>query len=451
MSKPFFQRQKNDKRNLCRYSAYFFSTFLLSLVLISTTSCKKKEFKNGKDLLNSEYDVSSAIQKEFDLTTYSYQEDSIRCKNTSHVLFGSYTDPVFGKMNASIYTNFLLENPGSTNFTTNQAIDSIVLSLQFNGYYGYSGSVNVSVFELDQRIDSKDTLYQFNHFINKGVDLVETGKNNIRFQPNTKVVVGTDTLSAQVRIPLKKSFAEHLIAGASSGSYDTQEAFKDYFKGLYIRTEDVFAKGKGAMYYFNMTAVNSKITIYYKDDENKSKIFKYIINKTDGTFFNHIDKDNAGTKVAALLADTSLGEKEFYAQAYGIRGIVEIPQFKDLPKNAIIHQAQLILPYTSYYADQFYPSSSVTIGYYKNNDLHKPVTISKGNLYNSSLKAFVFDLNDFTNNVIVAQNILDGIIDTHTFFIIPDNFANSSERIIFNGKLSNYKIKPQLKLIYTLN
>lgn len=450
MKNTSLKNKTNNKRNLSKISA----SFLLIVLLVGitfTTSCKKKEFNNGSNNINGDYDVNSALQEEYDLTTYTIQEDSIRCKNASHVLFGSYTDPVFGKMNSSIYTNFLLENPGPTNFTSSQTIDSVVLSLQFNGYYGNPENLNISIYEVTESLTEKDTLYQFDSFAHGTTDLVKSGSNLIKMKPNSKVIVDGDTLSAQMRVRLKNEFGQHLIDGVQQGAYETQEDFGEYFKGLHIVTSDVFPSGKGAIYYFNMTSANSKITIYYKDDENNAKVFKYIINNTDGAFFNHVEKDFSGTKVEQLLADSTLGTKEYYAQAYGLRSILKIPYFKEIPENAMVHKAELILPYTSYYLDKLYPSATVSIGYYEDNNLNKPITISRGNVYNEALKAFVFDLNDYTNNIIVSQNIIDGLINTETFFIIPDNYANSSERIIFNGKNSNYKVKPRLKLIYTLN
>lgn len=440
----------NSKRTLIKNSASFFSILFLTVGIIFLSSCKKKEYNNGSNSINGAYDVNSALQEEYDLTTYTIKEDSIRCKNPSHTLFGSYLDPTFGLFKSSIYSNFILENPGPTNFTSSQTIDSVVLSLQFNGYYGTPGKLNISVHELTDAIPTEDTIYQFQTVSHSTEDLVE-GSNLIKLAPNTKAVVGSDTLSAQLRIKLKNSFGQHLIDGVEQGHYETQAAFKEFFKGLHIVTDDILPFGEGAIYYFNMTAVNSCITIYYKDDENNKKSFKYIVNKKDAIFFNHVEKDFTNTKIEALLADSTKGLNEFYMQAYGLRSILKIPQFKNIPENAIIHQAQVILPYTSYYQDPLYPSGSVSIGYYDNDDFSKPITISKGNVYNPSLKAFVFDLNDYTNNIIVPQNIIDDILHTETFFIIPDNYANSSERTIFNGKNSAYKVKPKLKLIYTLN
>lgn len=438
------------KRKFDKYSAsFFFLPFLLALAISS--SCKKQDSKNGKDFLSSQYGINSIKVDTFDLVTYSVIEDSIRCTNNSHTLLGLYNDPVFGKVNASIYTNILLENPGTTNFTSSQTVDSLVFSMQFSGYYGDPENIQVEVYELTDLMNVGDTMYQVSTVNHTNDNLVETGFENYLPKPSSKSIVGADTLSPQLRIRLRPSFGQHLIDGVGQGYYATQDAFKAFFKGLYVKVTDYNpASGKGAVYYFNLRAVNSGLTVYYKDEDNVAKAFKYLINDK-GVYFNHVDTDRTSTKVENLINDPSLGGKEFYAQAYGVRAVVEIPGLKNIPKGAIIHSAQLELPFSSYYLDKTYPSASVTVGYYESNNTRKPITVKRGVLYNQASKSFIVNLNDYTGTNLIAQDIIRGLIDTETFYIIPDNYAISAERIIFNGKNSTYKKKPKLTVIYTLN
>ncbi|MBN9292463.1 MAG: DUF4270 family protein [Flavobacteriia bacterium] len=444
---------KHISDNFMKRENYIFSASFFFLLFFSAaiSSCKKKDFTNGKDLLDSKYGINSVLVDTFDIITYSVEEDSIRCTNNSNVLFGIYNDPTFGKFNSSIYTNLVLQNPGTTNFTNSQTVDSVVFSMQYSGYYGTPENIQVEVYELSDLMAVGDTMYQFSTVHHNTENLVESGFETMLPKPASKTIVGTDTLTAHLRIRLKPTFGQHLIDGANQGYYESQDAFKNFFKGLYVKVTDYNpVSGKGAVYYFSLTSINSGLTVYYRDQDNVAKSFKYLINNK-GVFFNHVDIDRSGTKVEQLLANASLGEKEFYAQAYGIRAVVEIPGLKNIPSNAIIHSAELQLPFTSYYLDKIYASAAVTIGYYNNNDYNKPVTIKSGNLYNESLKAYIIDINDYANGKIVAQNIINGTINTQKFYIIPNNYSISSERIIFNGKNTTYKLKPKLTVIYTLN
>lgn len=436
------------RRNFGKYSASFFFLILFALAL---PSCKKKDYKNGKDALASGYGINSVKVDTFDLITYSVIEDSIRSSNNSHTLFGLYNDPVFGKVNASIYTNLVLENPGTTNFTNSQTVDSLVFSMQYNGFYGDPETIQVEVYELSELMDVNATMYQMQMVNHLSENLVQSGFETVLPKPTEKSVVGTDTLAAQLRIRLKPNFGKHLIDGVAQGHYETQDAFKNFFKGFYVKVTNYNpASGKGAVYYFNMTAVNSGLTVYYRDEDNVAKRFKYLINK-NGIYFNHVDINRTNTKIEKLVNDHSLGQKEFYAQAYGIRAVVEIPGLKNIPQNAIVHSAVLQLPFSAYYFDKAYPSASVTIGYYEDNDISKPIRLKTGNLYDQQLKAYTIDLNNYSTGLLVVQDILRELINTQTFFIIPDNYAVSAERIIFNGKNSDYKVKPKLTVIYTIN
>lgn len=435
------------KRNFIIFSASFFAILFLFL---GTSSCKKQEYSNGKDLLNSQYGINSVLVDTFALKTYTIKEDSIICKNKANTLLGTYNDPTFGKLNSSIYTNLLLENPGTTNFTSSQTIDSVVFSMQYSGYYGNPESISIEVYELADLMNTTDSIYQFSTYGKYTENLVDPAFSNYTPKPTTKSVVGTDTLNAQLRIRLKSSFGQHLISGVAQGHYASQEAFKEFFKGLYIKVTDYNpAKGKGAVYYFAMTAVNSGLTIYYKDQDQVAKSFRYLINNK-GVFFNHIEKNTSGTKVEEVLNNPNNGDAEFYAQAYGLRAVIEIPGISAIPQNAIVHSAVIELPFTAYYLDKLYPSAAVSVGFFEDNDFHKPKTISTGNLYNEATKSYSLNINNYSSNRIALQQIVNGTINTKTFFVIPNNFSNSSERIIFNGKNTNYKLKPKLTVIYTL-
>lgn len=436
------------KRNIPRISASFFFLGTFTILLVG---CKKQDFSNGKDTLAEEYGINSVKVDTFDIITYSILEDSIRSSNNSHTLLGIYNDATFGLMNASLYTNLILQNPGTTNFTSSQTVDSLVLSLQYNGYYGTPEKMEIEVYELSELMSVEDTMYQFSTLTHHSENLVADGFSEYHPEPWNRTIVGDDTLSPHLRIRLKSSFGQHLIDGVQGGHYESNDNFKEFFKGLVVKvTEYTPNKDKGAIYYFNLKGVNSGLTVYYRDEDDAAKNFKYIVNN-NAAYFNHVDVDRSNTKVEQLINHSVDGAEEFYAQAYGVRGIVEIPGLKNIPEEAIIHKAVLEMPFTSYYMDNAYPSAGVSIGYYEDNDFNKPKTIKGGNLYSISEKSYSIDLNNYTGNILVAQNIIRGLINTHTFFIIPNNYAISAERIIFNGKNTKYKKKPKLTVIYTIN
>ena len=48
--------------------------------------------------------------------------------------------------------------------------------------------------------------------------------------------------------------------------------------------------------------------------------------------------------VSNVINDTISGQLEYYAQSFGARAVIRIPGLDDIPSNAIVHSATLILP-----------------------------------------------------------------------------------------------------------
>ena len=414
--------------------------FCLTLAIVS---CKKKETLVGKNAFDPNNLLNSTAVDTFQLRTYTIEEDSVVTKNQLHAILGAYNDPKFGTVDASFYTQISLDNPGSTTFGIDPIVDSIVLSLQYTGYYGKNTAQTFEVYELNDALSSaNDSIYY--SFTSKNVkptNLVFPGKETIIPQPSTKAVVGTDTLSAQLRIPLKNSLATYLMDGVALGNFASQDLFHAYFKGLYVKVTDSNpASGEGAVYYFSLSAINSKLTIYYKNDLI-FKTFSFLMNGSS-VDFNHLNFDRTGKPIDNLINNPALGQTEYYAQAFTSRAVIEMNGISNIPKNAIIHKAQLIIPITHYTNNVYYPSVQLNIGtrISSNND----TIYSRANvIYDDNQKAYVVDLKQH------VQQVVSDIIENRGIFLRPTFFNSTVERIIFNGSESVNKKKPKLAVTYT--
>ncbi|MEN9422186.1 MAG: hypothetical protein RLZZ107_1667, partial [Bacteroidota bacterium] len=80
----------------------------LAILLLFVTACTKKNPNLGKDIIDPNALLNGVTTDTFDLITYSILEDSTETKNASNVLLGSYIDPKFGKVEASVFTEFRL-------------------------------------------------------------------------------------------------------------------------------------------------------------------------------------------------------------------------------------------------------------------------------------------------------------------------------------------------------
>ncbi len=414
--------------------------FCITLALVA---CKKKETMVGKDAFDANGLLNSNAVDTFQLKTYTIEEDSVVTKDQLHALLGAYNDPKFGTVDASFYTQISLDNPGSTTFGVNPIVDSIVLSLQYTGYYGENDAQTFEVYELDDDLSAvSDSLYY--SFTSKNVkptNLVFPGKETITPQPSVKSVVGNDTLAAQLRIPLKNSLATYLMDGVGLGNFATQDLFHQYFKGIYVKVSNPNPpSGQGAVYYFSLSAINSKLTIYYKNDLI-SKTFSFLMNGTS-VDFNHVNFNRTGKPFDNLINNPALGNTEFYAQSFTSRAVVEMSGISNIPKNSIIQKAQLILPVTHYTNNLLYPSLQLNVGTRISAD--NDTIFSRGNwVYDDNLKAYVIDLR------LHVQQVVSQIIANRGVFLRPTYFNSTTERIIFNGSESVNKKKPKLVVTYT--
>ena len=421
------------------------SFWVFSVAVILCISCKKQINNAGSGVLGSQNILNGITIDTFDLITYTVQEDSIITDNAANVVLGSYTDPKLGSFDASFYTQLLLGG-ASPNFGDANTIilDSFVLSLEYTGYYGALTTQNFEVYEMDESIYLDSAYYIFSSKIVKPTNYVVPSMASITPDPNNNVVVGSDTLSPQLRIHLDTNLARTFITEAVSGSstFSSNEDFKSYFKGLYVKTNNgILPAGEGAALYVNLNDAASKVTMYFHQD-GESKTYDLVMS-SDGADFVHIDIDYAGYPVEQVIQDSTLGKVEFYAQAFTHRGAVKIPGLDSIPPSSIIHTANLELPIQFQTGTSYAPGTltSVATRINSSDDFYTP--LSSIGQYIDYKKHIEVDLRYY------VQSILTGEIDNTEVVVSPLYFINSADRIVFNGQNTSNKNKPRLILTYT--
>jgi hypothetical protein len=417
-------------------------TVLVSAFLFSCT----KNRTLGKDVIDSESYLNGITVDTFDLITYTIEEDSSITDNASNVVLGSYVDPKFGEFDASFYSQVRLGGlDPDFGDPTSIKIDSFVLALKYVGYYGDLSPQTFEVYELDDTLNLSSTYYSFTIKNAKSTNWVPAGKGTITPKPLTKTVIGVDTVDAQLRIPLDTNIARNFINEATNGSstFATNDNFLNYFKGIKVKTNNLTqTTGQGAIFYFNITDAASKMTIYFTQG-GAQKTFDFVIN-SDCADFTNVQVSNTGKPIDLLLQDSTKGSKEFYAQAFKHRAIIKIKDIENLPKNLVIHRADLSLPVQYQTGYRFKPGSSVSVATkLKSTDLNYTSLGILGE-FNESKKLFSVNLRSY------VQALVNKEIENNGVVVSPRFFINSSERIIFNGKNTTNKTKPKLILTYTI-
>ena len=428
----------SNKNEYVKLLALFFIT------IIFLAACKKKDTTVGKDTIDQNEILGGITVDTFSLETYTIEEDSIITDNGPNGLLGSYNDPEFGEFNASVYTQLRLANV-NPNFGTvsNIVMDSMVLALEYAGYYGDLSPQTFEVYELNEDLFIDSTYYSFTTKATKTQNLVSFGKGTITPAPNQGTILAGDTVEAQLRIHLDTNFAKSLITEASSGSttFASNENFLTYFKGLHIKTNNgPQAAGVGAALYVKLNDPASKLTIYFHQ-EGVFKSYDLLLNASCADF-THVSI-NSSSNVTSVVQNNALGKNEFYAQAFKHRAIVKIPGLANLPKNTVIHKAELTLPIQYQTGYRFKPGSGVSVSTKVKSSDNYYTSLSTLGEYSDLKKHFFIDIRDY------IQSLTKGELENTGLVISPRFFINSAERIVFNGLNTTNKMKPKLILTYT--
>lgn len=433
---------QNEQRSSWRKVVILSATFLLvNLVMLS---CKKKE--NGLGLNNlDQNELLNANQIDtFELTTFTILDDSVITKDPAYSVLGKYNDPKFGPMDASFYTQLRISgvNPNFGDITT-IAVDSVMLGLEYEGYYGDFDPITLEVNELTEALDEDSMYYAFTDLAVASTNLVEPGYETITPNPEGITVIGEDTVDTQLRIRLRNSLGEALIDEAENGTaFSSVETFLDFFKGIRVRcVHPNPSSGNGGIYYFNINDPLSKLTIYYTQDGTQKR-YDLVIN-TACIDFNHVEINNAGKPVQTVINDTVSGQKEFYAQAFKSRAVVQIPGISGLPKKSVIHKAELYLPVQYQTGSAYNPGFEVSVATRPVENPNDFASIGVFGTYVDFQKHFKIDLRSF------VQSVATGLLPNSELIFSPRFFITSADRIVFNGPNTTNKKKPQLIVTYT--
>ena len=424
------------------------ATFLLSLFLV--ISCRKKENLIGQNQIDQNSLLESGGVDTFSMQTFSYMPDSVISDNAPFALLGYYDDPEFGTFNAEFYTQFRLSgfDPDFGDLST-IVVDSFVIALEYIGQYGASGTHTIEVHELTEDLHIDSVYYSHttknvdNTFGSNNGDLVKNGYSQYALDKYYPTTVGEDTLIAsQLRIHLSVAKAKQMIEDAMSGNgfYSDNEAFADYFKGVRIKTIPSQLSGEGGIFYFNLGDNDSKMTIYYQQD-GEQKEYDFLMNSYSADF-NHIDIVNS-YKIQQVIADTISGQQEFYAQAFGARGVLKIPGLSNIPKNAIIHKAILELPVAYHTYSKYTPSLDLSVTTILEDGATQLYALDVVGTYNNYSKSYVMDIRTY------VQAVVNQEVENTQLIFSPALYNTTAERIIFNGKESSNKMKPTFYILYT--
>ena len=439
------------------YRKSLFLVLFATVIIVIFISCEKNnEF--GLEINPDSNTLAAFYCDTFDLNTFSVYADSIKTDELNGPsILGNYIDPVFGEVNASIFTHIRLEQAydfiPQDGTIDDIVVDSAVLYLAIDGYYGDINEQEFNVEIIDEDFYKDSSYYNNQYLTTKGVNISTAG--SIMANPLfpgyfsgflvNEAILGITLDVNEFALPIVNESGNSTLSGN-----DGDDEFLSFFKGIKISAAN---NVNGGLYYINLTNSFSRIRLFYRDtsgsaSEHDTLDFDFNIN-SNCAYYHAVNHDYSGSVVEDAVNQPLLGRSQFYIQALGgVNGRITIPELDSLiGKNTIANKAEIILPFEDYLYDEYSSPTSLFISR-KNNDgnyefLPDLFEGSQGGNYDALNKNYRFDITRHVNEILAEKIIND------TIKIFPNGNGISANRVVLNGINSNKKDKAKIIISYS--
>ncbi len=238
-------------------------------------SCSGEEGAVGEELLGAGK-VAVRAMEDSNLVTENLKDTTSDLSGVSTALLGTLNDDVFGKTQSGFA--FQLRLLGALKLRE-PVVDSVKLFLEYTNYYGgdtalmqtakayllkdaiqYAKLYNAST-KIEQILGEQVGVANFNKklasdtiFLKSKLDATKDSVIDSKKQ--------VDTILRHLVIPLDKEKVGGYILSGSETDFESSANFINYFKGLYVSTEDI-SGSQGTIYGFNI--YNSYMRVYFKN------------------------------------------------------------------------------------------------------------------------------------------------------------------------------------------
>ncbi len=409
--------------------------FLLLIPLIGIsliyTSCENEDSVIGLGIIPGS-DMMELICDTINVECYTVLDSRISTDERTLATVGSNMDPEFGFTKAS----FLFQTRTSTsnvNFSSVETVESIELHLKYDFHYGDDATaqtLNVYRLKSDFYIDST---YYSDHTLDE---------SEFEFLTSLNLVIPSEDSLLKIELPM--TLADEFIA-ADTSHFEDNDTFLEFFKGLYITTDDVATDG--GIYNFNLYNSESRMVMFYND----SLEYEFLINTNSATFnmYEH-DYSTASARVQAAIADTTMLYDICFIQSLaGLKSKLYFPELEELfdSTNIAINKAKLIFNLDNYSETVLLTAPNmamVTIledGMFDFVTDYKVNTANFGGAFNSTDNTYSFNL------PFHIQELVNGNTDYGLYMFAAENRTKPYRSIIDNNQTDGSGI--QLEIYYS--
>ena len=424
-------------------------TLIFLVTLIGLSSCRKKPERIGNDLQPNNSLVSVAFSDEQDIVASTFTVPYLSTKMLGYTFLGNNNDPIFGISNFDFYTQFSLSTESQT-WGDNAVVDSMVLNLTYNGYYGDTLEyMTVRAYEILEDMYA-DSTYRSNMTLS--CDELELA--NQTFSPRPHTAPDTILDRGVLRIPINPSLGEKFIENESELASNTQ--FQEFFKGLHVQCD--ITNAEAAICYFNMTHSYTYLRMYYHNDIDTLH-YDFKVSSSD-VRFNHYHHDFTAAPNPITFNDTTNNAKLYIQGAAGTRVWLKFPNLQQwvdtLDGHVAINEAKLILSGAVTDTARYTPPARLIVAGAKfdTDTIYALLpdqlvgTEYYGGYYDATDGTVWFRITEYIQNVIQNGNYAtecDGLL------IYADQGSYSPRRWAFHGPQSDSLDKRvRLEIVYSL-
>jgi hypothetical protein len=348
--------------------AILVSLFLLAISFIGCTDFTTigadllDEDRLGLDFVDTITIQASSIPQD-SIITYSGASSA---SQLSRHLFGDYTDPVFGRVQASVYSQIMLGLDRTGFFPVirrpnfkDAVLDSIVLVLTLDTSLSYgipTAPFGIDVLRVTQPIDATKDYYSNIDFSTQASPI---GSATFSPRPDTLRVLDyrnffVDTLAFRhIRIPLDQALGNELIQ-LDTANYQSDSLFSRILNGIYLKpsgqTDGLVALNLLATLSNLSANLASGIYVYYSDGNGQPQQYQFEMNNFAArvSSFRH---NYQGAPAASRFNSTTVGDTILLLQ--GLAGVdvkIELPHIQEL-RGAIVNYATIEIPLAAFVAD----------------------------------------------------------------------------------------------------
>jgi hypothetical protein len=232
-------------------------------------------------------------------------------------------------------------------------IDSVVLALDYNVYYGdTTQALTLQVHKLQQPFKETET-----YFATSALPYEASTIGSVTFKPTPLKKVSyvpsgsstTITRSFPVRVPISNTLATQIMEQSGKTPLSRQAEFIKFLPGIALTTTDA----KAALG-FDLTSDSTYLRIYYKSGGVKRKYDLYMDNGSN--YFNNISADRSNSLLSALsqsgdsVSSVNTNNQVFLQESAGIKTKITFPYLGKLKQalgNVAINKAELVIPVES--------------------------------------------------------------------------------------------------------